>query len=80
MRYDKDMRTTLDIDDDLLQLARNVARQSGSSIGSVISELARKALEPRDVPKTRNGVPLFTPNPGAPGADLALVNTLRDDE
>jgi hypothetical protein len=28
----------------------------------------------------RNGVPLFTPVPGAIPADLALINRLRDEE
>jgi hypothetical protein len=74
------MRTTLDIDDDLLHLAKGAARQSGTTIGRVVSDLVRKALEPKNAPKMRNGVPLFTPSPQASLADLTLVNRLRDEE
>lgn len=38
------MRTTLDIDDDVLLAAKATARRDKRSIGSVISELARHAL------------------------------------
>lgn len=38
------MRTTLEIDDDVLNAARDLGRRQHRSLGSVISELARKAL------------------------------------
>jgi hypothetical protein len=38
------MRTTLDIDDDVLQAAKEQARRENKSLGQVISELARAAL------------------------------------
>ncbi|MBI5792186.1 MAG: hypothetical protein HZA63_11985 [Rhodocyclales bacterium] len=38
------MRTTLDIEDDVLLAAKELARRSGSSAGQVISRLARQAL------------------------------------
>lgn len=38
------MRTTLDIDDDILQAVKELARAEGKSAGKVLSELARKAL------------------------------------
>jgi hypothetical protein len=72
------MRTTLDIDDDLLLVARQIAAERGLSMGQVISELTREALTPRRAAKTRNGVPLFTPRSGAKKPHLKLVNTLRD--
>jgi hypothetical protein len=37
------MRTTLAIDDDVMQAARVLARQQGSSLGAVISALAAAA-------------------------------------
>jgi hypothetical protein len=40
------MRTTLDIDDDVLQAAKERARRDKKTIGKVISELARIALTP----------------------------------
>lgn len=38
------MRTTLDIDDDVLAAVRELGRRERRSIGDVISELARRAL------------------------------------
>ena len=38
------MRTTINLDDDVLVAARGLARRDGTSIGAVISELARKGL------------------------------------
>lgn len=38
------MRTTLDIDEDILEAAKELARRERSSAGSVLSRLARKAL------------------------------------
>lgn len=73
------MRTTLDLDDDLLQVARQLARERGATMGQVVSELIRQGLEPKSPARTRNGVPLFTPKPGAKMPHLALVNQLRDE-
>jgi hypothetical protein len=78
MCYHWVMRTTLELDDDLLQIARDLAGQRRTTMGQIISDLARKALEPGDAPKTRNGVPLFKPKPGARKPSLQLVNELRD--
>jgi hypothetical protein len=39
-----DMRTTLDIDEDILRAAKDIARAEGKTMGQVISALARKAL------------------------------------
>jgi len=38
------MRTTLDIDDDVLRAAKELARREKKTAGAVISELTRKAL------------------------------------
>lgn len=41
---DSQMRTTLDIDDDILAAAKDLAKVEGKTMSQVISELARKAL------------------------------------
>ena len=41
---DADMRTTLNLDDDVLAVARALAQRSGSSLGSAVSELARRGF------------------------------------
>ena len=38
------MRTTLDIDDDVLAAAKDLARAEGRTMGEVISDLVRRAL------------------------------------
>lgn len=38
------MRTTLDLDDDVLASAKEIARREGKTAGQVLSELARQAL------------------------------------
>ena len=40
------MRTTLDIDDDVLQAAKELGGLQKKTAGQILSELARKALAP----------------------------------
>jgi len=76
------MRTTLDIDDDVLQAAKEIAVTQGSTAGKVLSDLARKGLAPtRPKVRVRNGVPLLgarseTDRP----VTMDRVNELRDDD
>jgi len=72
------MRTTLDIDDDVLQAARELARNRRQTTGRVISDLARRALAPAGRRAVRNGVPLLARRRGGPTA-MELVNRLRDE-
>jgi hypothetical protein len=74
------MRTTLEIDDDLVQVARQLAQQRKTTMGQVVSQLVRKALEPKGAPRMRNGVLLFDVKPGARKPSMALVDRLRDEE
>jgi hypothetical protein len=82
MREDAQMRTTLDIDDDVLQAAKEIAATEGRTAGKVLSDLARKGLIPvRQKVRVRNGVPLLPPPaPGTPPMTMKRVNELRDDE
>ena len=75
------MRTTLDIDDDVLQLAKERAASSGMTTGKVLSDLARKALVPEKRGRVFNGIRLMPRRP--PGSRLPtmeLVNQLRDGD
>ena len=80
MRDADGVRTTLDIDADVLQSAKELANLRGSTAGRVLSELAREALaRPRPVARVRNGVPLLPSRPaGAARPTMRLVNELRD--
>ena len=60
------VRTTLDIDADVLQAAKEIAANRRTTTGKVITELARKALQPTRAAKARNGVPAACSQPGAP--------------
>jgi hypothetical protein len=74
------MRTTLDLDDDILLAAKEIASAKGLTAGKVVSDLVRKALEPQRAHTVRNGVPLMPPQaPGTPKMTLRLVNELRDE-
>jgi hypothetical protein len=56
------MRTTLEIDDDVLEAAKSLARQTDRTVGEVLSELARHALTRAPVASTRGvGVGGFVP-------------------
>ena len=72
------MRTTLDLDDDVVTIAKQLAQQRGSTLGQVVSDLVRQAVDSETTDKVRNGVILFSPKPGAPKPTLSLVNELRD--
>ncbi|HXW07671.1 MAG TPA: hypothetical protein VD833_20755 [Vicinamibacterales bacterium] len=82
MSDDRPVRTTLDLDEDVLQAAKEIAELRGVTAGRVLSELARKGLEsPRGRSRVRNGVPLLPSRPpGTPRSTMKLVNELRDDE
>jgi hypothetical protein len=57
------MRTTLDIDDDVLSAAKQLAKKRNSTAGEVLSDLARQALTTSavtdDEPRYRNGFRLL---------------------
>lgn len=76
------MRTTLDIDDDVLAVARSRAEREHSSIGRVLSALARAALQSTTTgpaPAARNGLPLLPTTTGSQPVTLERVNQLRDE-
>jgi hypothetical protein len=80
MRDDRSMRTTLDIDDDVLQAAKELGALHGKSAGQMVSELARRALSPTVSHRVRNGVPVLPRRrAGSPRPTMKLVNELRDE-
>ena len=82
------MRTTLDIDDDLLAAARELARREGATAGQVVSRLIRHSLTGAAALATtpararRRSAPGFVPFPARPGVVTsdATVDALRDAE
>lgn len=73
------MRTTLDIDDNLLAIARVRAREKGISIGAAVSEIMRRGLEVRRT-RSKRGFPVFEAPPGTPIITNEMVARYRDDD
>jgi Arc/MetJ family transcription regulator len=79
------MRTTIDIENDVLAAAKEIARQQNTSVGKVISDLVRQTLTGAATAHaaTRNApaVPGFEPFP-ARGVIVTneLIDRLRDAE
>lgn len=80
------MRTTLDIADDVLIAAKERARREKSSLGAVISELARRSLsEPRNAAASWSSSQKLArlgihPLPKRGGiVSNEVINQLRDD-
>lgn len=73
------MRTTLDIDDQLLAIARVRAREKGISLGAAVSEIMRRGLEVRRT-RTKRGFPVFEAPPGTPIITDEMVARYRDED
>jgi hypothetical protein len=81
MRDDLYMRTTLDIDDDVLSAAKEYAADRGTTAGKILSEWARKALaagESWDKSEVRNGVPLLAGRRDGPRVTPEMVKCLQN--
>jgi hypothetical protein len=74
------MRTTLEIDDDVLDAARSLARAENRSIGDVLSALAREGLAPRRSAAKRRGFPVFEVSEDAPPITREHVERAHDEE
>ena len=72
------MRTTLDIDDAVLDAARALARDQDVSLGRAVSILARRGLTARSG-HAADGFPVFETEGDADPITLELVNAHRDD-
>ena len=80
----KSMRTTLDIDDDVLQTARELARREKRSVGKVISDLVRQTLTHSSVDSLASetvSVSGFRPFPKRGGVvSNERIDALREDD
>ncbi|MGQ0800592.1 MAG: hypothetical protein ACT4NL_10840 [Pseudomarimonas sp.] len=74
------MRTTLEIDDDVLTAARDLGRRQHKSLGSVISELARCALvrQPAESAKGVGESPALYGFDPLPARGVVVTNELID--
>jgi hypothetical protein len=76
------MRTTVDLDDDILLAVKERARRESRTIGQVLSELARRALTtPPPGALATQGSYGFKPLPNrGPAVSNALIDRLREEE
>ena len=77
------MRTTLDIDDDVLQAAKERARREQKTAGQVVSELLRQALTAPPAYVVREPKPVhgFKPFPRRGGIITNdLIDQLRNED
>lgn len=73
------MRTTLDIDDDVVVAAKELAAGERRSLGSVISELARRGLTPARV-ETEGDLPVIRVPAGAAAITPEMVRRALDED
>lgn len=79
------VRTTLDIDDDVLEAAKVLGRRTGRTAGVVLSELARRALtssdrtvKPHSASHSTGGFVPFESRGGV--VTNALIDRLRESD
>lgn len=70
------MRTTLDLDDDILGASREIARRQKKSTGKVISELVRAALSTSTAPPSAEEA--FSGFRPFPPRGAVVTNTIID--
>ncbi|HEY4027466.1 MAG TPA: antitoxin [Candidatus Dormibacteraeota bacterium] len=74
------MRTTLNLDDDVLEAARAIAHTERRPIGVVVSDLVRRGLVPQQLRiDEEEGFPVFRVRPGTgPITDEMVQGALED--
>lgn len=73
------MRTTLQLDDDVVAAARELAAADRRSLGSVISDLARRGLTPARV-ETSGDLPVISVPAGTPPITPEMVRRALDED
>ncbi len=76
------MRTTLTLDDEIARVARALAHERNTTMGRVISDLAKKGLQGgtvRYTPKDRENLPVFQVREDSPPITLSDVKRAEDE-
>ena len=74
------MRTTLDLDEDVLQAVKERAAMQKKTAGQLVSEMMREALCPPRTYTVRNGVPIIHRKPGSRIITNADVKRWMDED
>ncbi len=73
------MRTTLTIDDDILEIASRQAKLRGVSLGKTVSDLVRRGLNAPTPTKEENGLVVFQLPTDSPRITTADVRRMEAD-
>lgn len=73
------MRTTLDVDEDILSATRTLAAEKGLSLGAALSELARRGLRSGSAVLDHD-LPVFQVPADAAPITPEMVRRANDDE
>lgn len=75
------MRTTINLDEDVLEAARAIARAERRGLGLVVSDLARRGLVPQE-PRIDDddGFPVFRVPPGSPPITGEMVQSAVESD
>ncbi len=75
------MRTTGDLDEDVLQVAKRLAGERQQTLGRVLSELLRQVIRPRHKASHHHGkIPVLPRRPGARPVTSRLVKELLEQQ
>ena len=75
------MRTTVDLDADILQVAKHLAQEREQSLGRVLSDLIRQGLQPAHPRTVEHGViPTLPLIPGGQPVTTQMVKDLLEAE
>jgi hypothetical protein len=73
------MRTTLNLDEDIVRAAKSLARQRAKSLGKVISDLARQGMQVSRAAARRGELPIFDVDPQERPLTLEDVKRIEDE-
>jgi len=76
------MRTTVTLDSDVYEAAMHLSRSTGRRLGKVLSELARRGLQPRKTIQRRgkSRFPVFEVPRDAPLIPASRIQEIIDEE
>jgi len=77
--YDCIMRTTLSIDDDVLEAARSLAEARGITLGEAVSTMARRGMVKIGLKRAPDGMLVFDTPDDFPAIDAEDVRRILAD-
>jgi hypothetical protein len=73
------MRTTLSLDDDVVQVVRSYAESRSLAFGKAISELVRRGLNAPMATRLVNGIHVVVLPPGSPQVTTERIKDLENE-